>query len=78
MAQLKHRLIELISEKQVRDKRTISQIDIARATGIHPNTIRKWMSGDVTRFDDKVVVALLRYFDKRSIADLLYVDWNGD
>ena len=73
---MKHRLVQLISKKQSEENRIISQVDIARESGVHVNTIRKWMADDVSRFDEDVIVRLCRYF--KCLPDLIYIDWEDD
>jgi hypothetical protein len=73
---MKHRLIELMGEKQKRDRRMITPDVVASEAGIHPNTMKNWMRGQLKRVDTGTTVKLLRYFDKTEIGDLVYVDWN--
>lgn len=72
---MKTRIIELLSEKQKRLGRIISKTELKQKTKLTKPTIDRWLSGEVTRFDEKSIVELCRYL-RCEIGDLLYIDWN--
>ena len=72
--QLKHRLLELVQERERKQGYRIKQHDIAKAIGVTDHTIANWIRNDVTRFDKHVVEGLCEYFNC-DIGDLLYFDW---
>jgi transcriptional regulator with XRE-family HTH domain len=64
----------LLAEKEMRDKRRITQREIARETGLARATIGSWMSHEgMPRLDAGTVKALMDYFDC-SIENLVTVE----
>lgn len=60
----------LLAEKQAREKRNISLIEVSNATGVSRPTLTSWAKNTVTRFDLPVIEALCEYFQV-SLSDLL-------
>lgn len=60
---IKCQLIQLLSHRQLREKRKISYREIARATGLPPSTISRMARDEVTRFDAETLSALCAYFE---------------
>jgi DNA-binding Xre family transcriptional regulator len=61
--------------KDLMEKRNISQLALADATGLAPGTIGKLYRNQVTRFDENTVKTLCTYFALQSISDLLEIEW---
>jgi len=80
MTTVKVKVADLIEKKMIRDGRTlenpITQMEIARATGIPQGTISRWVGDKVDRLDKDIMVKLCDYFDC-DISDLLYLDRSG-
>jgi DNA-binding Xre family transcriptional regulator len=66
------RFNDLLVEKQKRDNRHISLLQISKDTGIPYKTIWSWANDDLTRFDANVIETLCRYF-ACSVGELLEV-----
>lgn len=77
MAKMEHRLIELMGKKQAIEGRIITPEIVAEETDIHPNTIKNWLAGKITRLDEKVIIKLCRYFGV-DMPQLVYIDWQGN
>lgn len=60
---IKCQLIQLLSHRQMQEKRKISYREIARATGLPTSTISRMARDEVTRFDAETLSALCAYFD---------------
>ncbi len=52
----------LLAEKRVKERRNISLVEVAEATGISRKTLYAWENNTVTRFDVPVINALCEYF----------------
>ena len=63
MAIVRNRFKILLAEKEYRDGRDYSYRDIARLTGVSPNTIGAYKKGTVTRFDQPTIVALCNWLE---------------
>jgi putative transcriptional regulator len=61
----------LLGEKSVREKRRISLTEIAKDTGISYPTLLAWASNRISRYDVSVIDALARYFQIKTIGELL-------
>lgn len=76
-----NRLAALIGEKQARENRVINVMTLAEEAGVTRQTVASWLSGEVRRFDEPVIVAFCKYFsteDKKcNIGDLLYIEWDN-
>ncbi len=70
---MKTRLIELMGQKQTREKRVINASTVARETGLTRQVISKWVRGEVTEFREDMIDTLCRYF-RCGLGDLLYLD----
>ena len=65
----------LLGEKSVKEKRRISLTEIAQQTTISYPTLLAWASNRVTRSDVAVTDALAKYFQIKTIGELLeYVE----
>jgi hypothetical protein len=63
---------ELLAEKAQREKRRFVPLtEVRDATGITWSTLQSWSNNDVNRIDVRVIDALLVYFDKQDLGDLL-------
>ncbi len=61
--------------RNLMEEKSISQLALAEATGLAPGTIGKLYRNQVTRFDENTVKILCRYFNLKSISDLLEIEW---
>lgn len=52
----------LLAEKQAKEKRNISLLEVSQKTGISRPTLTSWAKNTVTRFDLAVIEALCQYF----------------
>lgn len=66
------RFNELLAEKEKRDNRKISLLQVSKSTGIPYTTIYSWAHDDLTRFDSAVTEKLCRYFGVE-VGDLLEI-----
>ncbi|MBK9751829.1 MAG: helix-turn-helix transcriptional regulator [Chloroflexi bacterium] len=58
---LSNRFTELLAIKARREKRRISQREVARETGLAKRTVDSYARNEVTRYDAPVVLALCNY-----------------
>ncbi len=72
-AKLRNRLLFLITEKERREQRRITQIEVARAVNATAHTIGSWVRNDVTKFEGPLIERLCAYFECE-VGDLLYLD----
>jgi DNA-binding Xre family transcriptional regulator len=70
---LRNRLIFLLTEKERRDNRRISQVELAEAVGISFNAAGRWLRNEVERFDAPIIEKFCDYFGCE-VGDLLYID----
>lgn len=76
MASVKHRLVQLLLEKDMKTGRRLTQVEHAENIGIPENTLSRWMRNDeIKRIDHDIVVKLCAYIGCE-IGELLYIDWN--
>ena len=54
---------ELLAVKRAKEKRTISLLEVSKATGVSRPSLTSWANNTVTRFDLSVIEALCEYFD---------------
>ncbi|MBE2269002.1 MAG: helix-turn-helix transcriptional regulator [Anaerolinea sp.] len=73
---LQNRLFELLSDKERREKRRITQSEVAEAVDVSLHTIIRWMRNDVTKFEAPIVERLCDYFGCE-VGDLLYLVRDG-
>lgn len=71
---MRNKLLDLIQEKQRKEKRLISQREIAARLGISVNTLKKWIKQDVGRYDDDIVSAICIYFEIDEPNQLFYFE----
>lgn len=67
------RVVELMAEKQMREKRLITSTTIMEETGLTRPTVLAWIRSDLRRFDADTGVALCKFFDCE-IGDLLVLE----
>lgn len=70
---LKNRLLFLLTEKERKEGRRITQIEVARAIGISSNTMSSWVHNDITKFEAPIVERICDYF-QCDVSDLLYFE----
>lgn len=76
MARVKHRLVQLLLEKDAKAGRRFTQAEHAENIGIPENTLSRWMRNpEIKRVDHDIVVKLCSYLGCQ-IGDLLYIDWS--
>ena len=63
MALIRNRFKILLAQKETRDGRKYTYDDIRAATKISPTTLSNYAQGEVSRFDDKTLVALCNFFE---------------
>lgn len=73
---IKCQLIQLLSQRESREKRRISYREIARATGLPTSTISRMARDEVTRFEAETLSALCAYFEC-ALGDLLVYEKDG-
>lgn len=76
MARVRTRILELLSQMQVERGERISVAELHRLTGVSRQTIHRWMTGDLRRFDEDTIRAFCMFFNCE-MSDLLYLDWNA-
>lgn len=68
------RLKRLVLDLEEKERRTIEQQDIAKATGLSANTISRWMKQDpFDRIEVRALVALCNYLNCAP-GDLLHLE----
>ncbi len=64
----------LLAEKELKERRRITQGEIAQVTGLRQPTISTWLGPrPIKRLDAETVIALCRYFDC-GLSDLVDLD----
>lgn len=58
-----NRFKELLAVKERREQRSISQRDVAAATGLSRSAIDSYAANIPTRYDARVILALCEFFD---------------
>jgi len=73
--EVKHRLFELVQEKEKALGRRLSFSDIAKGSNVSVKLVTRWLDPDVptTRFDAHVISGFCHYFNC-DISDLLYLE----
>jgi DNA-binding Xre family transcriptional regulator len=71
---LQNRLLHLITEKERRRGKRITQTEIASAVGVNNHTVAAWLSENFppTKIDVRVLERLCDYFEC-DVGDLLYM-----
>lgn len=64
---------QLLKEKERREGRRISQRKLEVECGVSRTSLKNWLRGDATQFQQEQIVALCRYFDCE-VGDLLKID----
>jgi putative transcriptional regulator len=70
---LRNRLLELLTEKERKERRRIPQAEVARAIGVSNNTMSNWMRNSQDKLDISVVERLCDYF-RCELSDLLVLE----
>ncbi|MBE2271378.1 MAG: helix-turn-helix transcriptional regulator [Anaerolinea sp.] len=70
---LQNRLAILLYQKELRDKRRVTQTEVAAAIGVSRATITNWMHNDVTKFEAHIIEGLCAFFEC-GLCDLLYLE----
>lgn len=63
MAKFKTHLLVMVSQKQIRDKRTYSVQAIMDATGLSRNAVNRWMEGSLNRIEPDTVLKLSKWLE---------------
>jgi hypothetical protein len=76
---VKHRLLELIHQKELEIGNRLTIRQIARGAGVSERLIKRWLDPEdpPTRFDSDVIAGFCAYF-QIDIADLLYLEDEED
>lgn len=74
---LKNRLLVLLTDKEKKEQRRISQSEVARAVKVTPSTISGWIYQEVSKLDEHVVIGLCEYFGCK-LEDLIYISDEGE
>jgi len=70
---LRNRVLLFLTDKEKRERRRITQSEIARAINVSPTTIGAWIREDVTKIEEHVLLGLCDYFGV-TFDQLLYVE----
>lgn len=70
---MKHRLVELMAERQARTGERLTATAVAEKAGVSKQTLYNWINQGITRFDADTVVKLCTYFGCK-LEELLYID----
>ena len=71
-AGIRNRFEILLSEKEKRERRRISLLEIHNQTGLNWRTLQSWSNNTVTRFDSEILIVLCEYFEC-DLCDLLQI-----
>lgn len=71
------RLDKILEERPKPDGKRLTQIELARLTGIPQSTLSKWIGGKVDRYDGDILQRLC-FVLKCNVSDLLEIDWQGN
>lgn len=71
---MRNKLLDLIQAKQRKEKRLVSQRELAARLGISVNTLKKWIRQDVQMYDEQVVSKICDYFEVQDISELFYLE----
>lgn len=77
MKRLKNRVAEIAVLKSRREGRKITQMEIAKETGLAINTVSRYFLNQVERYDGDCLIALAEYFGVE-IGDLFVIEDMGD
>ena len=61
----------LLDEKQQRENRYISLLEVSNEAKIPRKTLYKWARNEVSQYDTSVIDKLKKYFELKDIGDLL-------
>ncbi|HEU4344270.1 MAG TPA: helix-turn-helix transcriptional regulator [Candidatus Binatia bacterium] len=70
---MKNRILDLMADKQKRDKKPITVPMVARAVGLTIPGFKKWVDNEIVSFRGNTVATLCEYFEC-DLDDLLYFD----
>jgi transcriptional regulator with XRE-family HTH domain len=74
---LRNRVLDLLTDKEKRERRRIKVAEIANAIGVSPHTVTKWIKDDISQIDVHVLMGLCDYFGVR-FDELLYEEETPD
>ena len=63
---------------QLMEQEGIDQKTLAAKTGLSPTTVGRLYRGHFDRIDNNTVTTLCKYFDLRSISELIEIKWEKD
>lgn len=72
-AKLRTRLFVLVQTKETTLGRHLTNKEIAEGVGVSMHTVGRWMRGEVTQLNTKVLEGFCEYFNC-DVGDLLYMD----
>jgi DNA-binding Xre family transcriptional regulator len=65
--------------KNLLEQHKISQLGLAQQTGLSHGTVGKLARGEFTRIDENTVISLCKFFNLRTISDLIEIQMeDGD
>jgi transcriptional regulator with XRE-family HTH domain len=59
--------------RELMEKRDITQLELASKTGLAPSTVGRLYRNQISRIDCDTVIALVKYFNLKSIAEIFEV-----
>lgn len=60
------------------DAQEIDQKTVAKETGLSPTTVGKLYRGHFNRIDNHTVMSLCRFFELKTISDLIEIQWEDE
>ncbi len=75
--QVRNKVAVLLYEKELREKRRVTQQELAKFIGVSENTITHWMYNNVTIFDGKIIEGVCTFFGC-GLCDVLYFEEISD
>ncbi|NJR12454.1 helix-turn-helix transcriptional regulator [bacterium] len=74
---IRNRLLILLTDKEKKEGRRITQTEIAKAIHVSVSTIGGWLQQEIGRVDENVLIGLCDYFNC-NIEDLIYIEVTDD
>jgi transcriptional regulator with XRE-family HTH domain len=71
---LRNRLLYLVTEKERREQRRISQTELAGELGMAYTTVGRWLENKIERYDSPLVEKVAEYFKLTQPNDLFYFE----
>ena len=78
VAMIKNTLFEFWLEQEKVAGKRIQVSEVARATGLHHNTIQKMLQRETNRFDASVIAALCKFFGVPSGSPVPFLIFESD